>query len=159
MRALPLVILLLMAGLLASPVDSHATGLRDTGYVTLAVPDMPQAMAFFRDILDCEPIDAQSSPPSPSQHRLLICESDTVVELFDSHDAHVPASAAPVQFFANDVRHADQWLRREGVKVIGAPVTPTTGPHAGMTLVNFVTPWGQPLQLIGQDNTQITAVP
>lgn len=150
-----------MASLLAAVTGAHAAGLRDNGYVTLPVPDVPQAVAFFRDILDCEPIEAMDSAVSRPQRALLICESDTVVELFNSHGANAPALArnAPVQFFANDVRHADQWLRRQGVKVVGAPVTPASGPQAGMTLVNFVAPWGQPLQLVGQDNSQITAVP
>lgn len=154
-------LLILMAGLLAAFTGAHAAGLRDNGYVTLNVPDMPQAVTFFRDILDCEPIEAMGSAASQSQHTLLICESDTVVELFTSHATNVsaPTRSAPVQFFANDVRHADQWLRRQGVKVVGAPLTPASGPQAGMTLVNFVAPWGQPLQLIGQDNSRVTAVP
>jgi catechol 2,3-dioxygenase-like lactoylglutathione lyase family enzyme len=154
-------LLTLMASLLAAFTGAHAAGLHGNGYVTLAVPDLPQAVAFFQNILDCEPVDAMDPTAPRPQHTLLLCESDTVVELFDGHGVPAPVSArnAPVRFFANDVGHADQWLRREGVKVVGAPVIPSTGPQAGMTLVNFVTPWGQPLQLIGRDDVQVTAVP
>lgn len=167
-------LLLVMAGM---PVSSHAAGVHDSGYVTIGVPDLQQATTFFRDILDCEPISPIATdesgdadhvtrngvPPST----LLLCDAGTVVELFDNHGLHSPSperhatnrSNEPVQFSADDVAHADQWLRREGVKVIGAPVTLTTGPHAGQTLVNFVTPWGLPLQLVGWNRSQVATAP
>ncbi|WP_426703106.1 VOC family protein [Rhodanobacter sp. Col0626] len=157
---------ILVASLLAGfglPSGAHAASFHGSSYVTLAVPDLPQAVAFFRNVLDCEPVEVGSvdSAGNQPQRALLICETDTVVELSGGHAVNTAALArdVPVQFFASDVTHADQWLRREGVKVVGAPVTPTTGPQAGMTLVNFVAPWGQSLQLVGLDNSQITAVP
>jgi hypothetical protein len=106
---------------------------------------------------------ARSKLPSSS---LLLCDAGTVVELFDNHAVHSfpgrhspDRSDEPIQFSADDVTHAGQWLRREGVTVIGAPVTVTTGPHAGQTLVNFVTPWGLQLQLVGWNRSQVATAP
>lgn len=173
-------LLLVMTGV---PVSSHAAGVHDSGYVTIGVPDLQQATTFFRNILNCEPISpiaakdsaeaatpwrvdhsARSKLPSSS---LLLCDAGTVVELFDNHTVHSPSqgrhstdhSNEPIQFSADDVAHAGQWLRREGVTVIGAPVTVTTGPHAGQTLVNFVAPWGLQLQLIGWNRSQVATAP
>jgi hypothetical protein len=57
------------------------------------------------------------------------------------------------------VVHADQWLRREGVQVIGTSVTMKAGPHAGQTVVNFVAPWGLQLQLVGWNKSQLATAP
>ncbi|MGH8159978.1 MAG: VOC family protein [Rhodanobacter sp.] len=169
-----------MAGV---PISSHAADVHDSGYVSVGVPDLQQATAFFRNILDCEPIGPivanESAEPAASANadhatrhdlppsRLLLCDAGTVVELFDDHAVHSPSTARhftdhgnqPIQFSTDDVTHAGQWLRREGVTVIGAPVTMTTGPHAGQTLVNFVAPWGLRLQLVGWNRSQVATAP
>jgi len=44
---------------MASP-DSRAAGFQDTGYVSIEVPDMTQAVKFFADVLGCEPIGPRS---------------------------------------------------------------------------------------------------
>lgn len=173
-------LLLVMAGV---PVNSHAADVHDSGYVTIGVPDLQQATTFFRNILDCEPISPMATNDSPKaatpgrvdhtargtlpSSSLLLCDAGTVVELFDNHAVHSPLparhstdhSGEPVQFSTDDVAHAGQWLRREGVTVIGAPVAMTSGPHAGQTVVNFVTPWGLQLQLVGRNTSQIATAP
>ncbi|MEO8998850.1 MAG: VOC family protein [Rhodanobacter sp.] len=138
---------MLAGGLLALTIasfSSHAASVRDSDYVAIGVPDLPQATAFFRNILDCEPVNpvagnelpvsaqaGHSTPVAPSASRLLLC----------------------------NVAHADRWLRREGVKVIGAPVALTSGPHTGQTVVNFVAPWGLRLQLVGRTPSQVATAP
>jgi len=158
--------------------SGYAASVHDSDYVTIGVPDLQQATTFFRSILDCEPVNAAAGSESPeSTHaaardalpasRLLLCDSGTVVELFDSHGMHFPAPARhatdhgnePITFSANNVAHADRWLRREGVKVIGAPIAVTTGPHAGQTVVNFVAPWGLRMQLVGRNQSQVATAP
>ena len=166
-----------LAAMAGVPFNSHATGVHDSGYVTIGVPNLQQATAFFRNILDCEPVSpvntdgpttgTASRHPAPPASRLLLCDSGTVVELFDEHGARSLSSARysidqgnePIQFSADDVAHADQWLRREGVQVIGTSVTMKTGPHAGQTVVNFVTPWGLQLQLVGWNKSQLATAP
>jgi catechol 2,3-dioxygenase-like lactoylglutathione lyase family enzyme len=171
--------LIIMAGVSSR---GHAAPLHDDGYVTIGVPDLRQAMAFFRDVLDCEPINPViadrpvSGPAAVRTHRmardelspsrLLICDSGTVVELFDNHGMapsrvrhSTEHGSEPIQFFTDDVAHADHWLRNEGVRVIGSPVTMSSGPHAGRTLVNFVAPWGLRLQLIGSHTSHVASTP
>jgi hypothetical protein len=87
--------------------------------------------------------------------------------LLDEHAAHSPSTARhstnrgnePIQFSTDDVAHAGQWLRREGVTVIGTPVTAKSGAHAGQTVVNFVAPWGLQLQLVGWNRSQVATAP
>lgn len=171
---------LLLAMTSVLPISGYAASVPDNGYVTIGVPDLQQATVFFRNILDCEqvnPVAANGSPASlrdghttgdalPTS-RMLLCDSGTVVELFGDHAAHYPSPAhptkdqgsEPITFSADNVAHADRWLRREGVQVIGAPLTVTTGPHAGQTVVNFVAPWGLRLQLVGRSPSQVATAP
>ena len=159
-----------LATMASAPFSSHAANVHDSGYVTIGVPNLQQATTFFRNILDCEPVSpvttdestAARQPALPAS-RLLLCDSGTVVELFDERKARSLSSVRysidpgnePIQFSADDVAHADQWLRREGVQVIGTSVTMKTGPHTGQTVVNFVTPWGLQLQLVGWNKSQL----
>lgn len=170
----------LLLAMASASFSGHAANGHDSGYVTIGVPDMEQATAFFRNILDCEPVNPVAGSESIEStrvghatgdtvhaSRLLICDSDTVVELFDDREAHAPSPAThatdhdkePITFSADNVAHADRWLRREGVKVIGAPVTATTGPHAGQTVVNFMAPWGLQLQLVGRNPSHLATAP
>lgn len=163
-----------LAAMAGAPFNSHAASVHDSGYVTIDVPNLQQATTFFRNILDCEPVGTnESTEGTPFRRhalpasRLLLCDSGTVVELFDEHGARALSSARhsidqgnePIQFSADDVEHADQWLRREGVQVIGTSVTMKAGPHAGQTVVNFVTPWGLQLQLVGWNKSQLATAP
>ncbi|GGY20781.1 glyoxalase [Rhodanobacter panaciterrae] len=170
----------LLLALASMSFSSYAANVHDNDYVSIGVPDLPQATAFFRNILDCEPVNPVAGSESPEStraghatrdalppSRLLLCDSGTVVELFDAHGMHFPTPARhatdhgsePITFAADNVAHADRWLRHEGIQVIGAPVTMTSGPHAGRTVVNFVAPWGLRLQLVGRTPSQIATAP
>lgn len=158
----------------SAPFSSHAASVHDSGYVSIGVPNLQQATTFFRNILDCEPVTANeptaataSRRPTLPASRLLLCDSGTVVELFDERGARSLSSVhhpidhgnEPIQFSADDAAHAEQWLRREGVQVIGTSMTMKTGAHAGQTVVNFVTPWGLQLQLVGWNKSQLATAP
>jgi catechol 2,3-dioxygenase-like lactoylglutathione lyase family enzyme len=172
----------LLVAMASASFSGYAASVHDNDYVTIGVPDLQQATAFFRNILDCEPVNPVVDNASPESmraghatrdalpaSRLLLCDSDTVVELIDAHGMYfpVPASAhhatdhgsEPITFTADNVAHADHWLRHEGVQVIGAPVTLTSGPHAGQTVVNFVAPWGLRLRLVGRYPSQLATAP
>jgi catechol 2,3-dioxygenase-like lactoylglutathione lyase family enzyme len=172
-------ILSMLAGglLFAMASMGHAASVHDNDYVAIDVPNLQQATAFFHNVLDCEQVNpAAGSEPVQNGRathddvpasRLLLCDSGTVVELFDAHAAQSPSLARratdhgsePIAFSADNVAHADRWLRREGVQVTGAPVAVITGPHAGQTVVNFVAPWGLRLQLVGRSPSQVATVP
>lgn len=151
------------------PSRGRAATLHDNDYVRIGVPDLPQAVDFFRDVLDCQLI----SPPGPTGELdrrsdstgsgLLACESGTIVELFDNRATSPSRPVRPaketIQFISGSVAGANQWLERKGVRVVGSPQTLTSGPHAGMTVVSFETPWGLRLQLVGWDTNTATAGP
>lgn len=175
---LSMLVLLLMASV---PFGSHAASVHDNGYVSIGVPDLAQATAFFRNILDCEPIGliaanesvesahtVRATRNAPPSSRLLLCNSGTVVELFDNHGGSSPSPSRhsadhgnePIPSFStDDMADADRWLRREGVKVIGPPVIVRAGPQAGQTVVNFMAPWGLRLQLVGRNARQVATAP
>lgn len=169
---------MLVSGVLFAMASmSHAVSVHDNDYVAIGVPDLQQATAFFHDVLDCEQVNSAAGDESlQSGHaahdaapvsRLLLCDAGTVVELFDAHAAHSPSptrhamdhGSEPIAFSADNVTHADRWLRREGVRVVGAPVVAISGQHAGQTVVNFVAPWGLRLQLVGRSLSQVATAP
>jgi catechol 2,3-dioxygenase-like lactoylglutathione lyase family enzyme len=141
--------LLVIALAAATSPGAGAATLYGTGYARVGVPDMAQAVTFFQDVLDCRPIDA-SVAGKPASSVLLSCDTGSIVELFDNRGA--PAGSAgpdqPLRFVADDLRHDGDWLRREGVTVNGSPHRLTSGPLAGRMVLDFLAPWGMPLQLL-----------
>ena len=124
----------------------HAETLQHADYASIEVPDISQALKFFRNVLDCEATDDVAAS---ARRALMICENGMVVELITGPFDGSSATSAPLRFLMNDVGNADRWLQRDGARVIGHAVTPSSGPDAGQILVNFIAPWGQPLQLVG----------
>ncbi|KRE87222.1 glyoxalase [Rhodanobacter sp. Soil772] len=154
--------LLLFAFNLAAiaPSSARAATLYGGGYVSVGVPDLEQAVAFFQDVLDCRLIGPESAVAEASSDdvpasRLLSCDAGSVIELFDNRGiSPSPASGRaerPLQFVSDDVQHASEWLRHMGVNVSGSPHRLTSGPLAGRMVLDFVSPWGLRLQLLGSD--------
>lgn len=154
--------LLLFAFSLAAitPSGVRAATLYGGDYVSVGVPDLEQAVAFFQDVLDCrligpESVVAKASSDDLPAFRLLSCDAGSVVELFDNSGVSPsPASGRaerPLQFVSDDVQHASEWLRHTGVSVGGSPHRLTSGPLAGRMVLDFVSPWGLRLQLLGND--------
>lgn len=150
--------LFLLLGLAVATLPAvDAATLYGGDYARIGVPDLGQAVAFFRDVLNCRPIDpAVGRSSNPRQSSLLACDAGSIVELFEERGAS-PAPTRPsrepasrtLQFVTDDVAHAGQWLRHEGVDVNGAPRRLTSGPLAGRLALDFVSPWGLHLQLLG----------
>jgi len=157
-----LFMLLLFAFSLAAitPSGARAATLYSGDYVSVDVPDLEQAVAFFQDVLDCrligpESVVAEAPTGGVPASRLLSCDAGSVVELFDNRGlSPSPASGRferPLQFVSDDVQHASEWLRRTGVNVSGSPYRLTSGPLTGRMVLDFVSPWGLRLQLLGSD--------
>lgn len=139
------------------PAGVHAQSAHRTGdYAQVAVPDVQAAVSFFRNVLDCESIDTSASAKTSA---LMVCQSDMVLDLVLSQSGKSPVRTTPLRFVVSDVENADQWLRNEGARVVGTPVKATSGPDAGQTVVNFISPWGMRLQLVGSTGNRISAVP
>lgn len=122
----------------------------------MTVPDMRQALSFFRHVLDCETIDDVSTS---ARGALMLCEDGMVVELVKGTETRIPVKSATLRFAVSDVAHADRWLQRDGVHMVSRTLVPGAGPGSGEILVNFVAPWGQPLQLVGPADLQISSAP
>lgn len=141
---------LVVAGLLASaPTGARAATLGDGDYVRIGVPDLRQASTFFREVLDCRPV----GNPAPvtaeaSGSRLLSCGSGSVLELF-AERGDPAAAGETLQLLSDDTLRTDAWLRQRGVTVSGAPRRLTSGRWAGRVAVDFVTPWGMRMRLLG----------
>jgi catechol 2,3-dioxygenase-like lactoylglutathione lyase family enzyme len=152
MRKSLLSLLLLMFGLLVFvPPGVHAATLHDSGYASVGVPNLAQAVKFFQDVLDCRVIGMQSAAAAGARpaSRLLSCDAGSIVELFAIASPSAPTGTAqPLQFVSADVRHADKWLRHQGASVSGAPHRLTSGPLTGRMVLDFVAPWGLRLQLV-----------
>jgi catechol 2,3-dioxygenase-like lactoylglutathione lyase family enzyme len=147
----------------AAPSGLRAATLYGGDYARIGVPDLQQAVAFFQDVLDCrligpESVAAATTPDDASASRLLSCDAGSVVELFDNRGIS-PSYASrraeqPLQFVSDDVQHASEWLRHAGVDVSGPPHQLTSGPLAGRMALDFVSPWGLRLQLLGSDASE-----
>lgn len=134
---------------LMGPTPARAAAFQDSSYVRVVVPDMGQAVAFFRDVLGCPLIspvvNATDSRIDGRASALLTCGSGSVVELSLAMPSRRQQQGALLQLASDDVAGATQWLRHQGVEISGPPQRLSSGQLA----VNLVTPWGQSLQLVG----------
>lgn len=152
------------------PVSSTAS-VPGSDYVRVGVPAMPQAVQFFRDVLNCELLDPVrpgiSNDPQRSRSRpvLLLCDTGSVVELFEDRGRSALSSspsqaargqAVPVRLHSANIAHADRWLQRAGVEVTGVTAS---SPDTGETVVSFVAPWGARLQLVGWSRGDVAITP
>lgn len=156
-RFLGMLLLGLLATVLSKGVDAAA--FQNNDYVRIDVPDMIQGVTFFRDVLACQLIDPPATTgrgAAPPASSLMSCGTGSIVELVASASpAHASKHATrPVRLVATNLAGAEQWLRREGVQVIGPP-----GKHAGETVVNFIAPWGLRMQLVSWQAGVTTAGP
>lgn len=158
-------VILGLGSLFLVPTGAHAATLYGRDYVRIGVPDLDQAVTFFRDIMDCSLVSqseltARSSTGDDPAYRLLSCDSDSFVELFavqpDSPAIDLGGAQHPLQFMADSVERASEWLRRDGVTISGAPHRLKYGPLAGRWALNFRSPWGLELQLLGRESDRPT---
>ncbi len=139
---------LLLAG---SPPAAAQSAPSDGDYVQMSVPDMRQAVEFFRDVLNCEVISAQPATGADAPAAALMnCAHGSIVELRPLPAGRSKAhQAGSVAFATNDAAAASAWLHSRHVAVQGTPKLIRSGPDAGRIAVSFLAPWGQPLQLVG----------
>ncbi|MEO9079306.1 MAG: VOC family protein [Rhodanobacter sp.] len=135
----------------ATPV--RAAAFQDNSYIQVEVPDMGQAVEFFRDVLGCPLIGsaahATTTRIDQRTSTLLACGSGSVVELSLAARTPTPTTnhyGMPFQLATDDVSSVAQWLKHQGVEIGGPPQRMASGQLA----VNLTTPWGQPLQLVGR---------
>lgn len=135
----------------ALPEISHAAPDGDD-YVAVQVPNVTRAVTFFRDVMNCSVISDDSHAPS-APASLMACGRETTVEITLASGRAPQHAVAQSQGFTLDIDDASSvatWLRANRVQLIGSPTRLTSGQDAGKLAVTFLTPWGQPLQLVSR---------
>jgi catechol 2,3-dioxygenase-like lactoylglutathione lyase family enzyme len=152
-------------------------GLRGTDHIGFTVPDIEQAIAFFVDVLGCEPFydlgpfsDAEGNwmethlgvHPRAVMRRLkfLRCRNGANFELFEYTAPHqrrtLPRNSDVgghhIAFYVDDIDAAVAYLKDHAVRVMGEPTVRTSGPSAGQTWVYFLSPWGMQFELVSYPN-------
>lgn len=148
-------------------------GLRGGDHIGVTVPDLAEAIGFFRDVIGCSefyPLGpfADDTGTWMADHldvhpraridemRLMRCGYGLNIELFqyDSPDQNrrgprnSDIGGHHLAFYVDDMEVAVAHLRESGVTVLGNPTTMTEGPSAGETWVYFLAPWGMQLELV-----------
>lgn len=121
-------------------------------YVALQVPDLRQAVTFFHDVMNCNSLTGDSSLSNDGV-ALLDCGRQTVVELTQTPATAIQRHALThesVRLTTNDATDVTAWLRANRIERVGKPVRVTTGADQGKIEVGFLTPWGQPIELVSR---------
>lgn len=151
-------------------------GLKGTDHIGFTVPDLDEAVAFFVDVIGCEPFyelgpfrsdgDWMATHldvhPRAVMRRLkfLRCRNGSNFELFE-YDSPDQNRAQPrnsdigghhLAFYVDDMDVAVAYLRSQGVRILGEPTVRTNGPNGGQTWVYFLSPWGMQLELVSFPN-------
>lgn len=166
--------LLMTLASLGASAQSGAIRTAGIDHVGIDVPDLAQAEAFLSSTFGCEPITrigpfkmsaslaADRSPVEAARVEsltiaMLRCGSGANLELFEYRDSkggvRLPAAqdlgASHVAFYTDDVQAGVAYLRAQGIKVLGEPMTMTSGDTEGETWVHFQSPWGSEMELVG----------
>jgi len=148
-------------------------GLVGMDHVGLTVPDIDEAVAWFRDVLGCSaPLTfGPFSDPEGTfiqdllgvhpravieQITMVRCGRSANIELFE-YEAPDQVTTFPrnsdwaghhVAFYVNDIDAAVAHMVSKGVRKLLGPLPVTDGPAAGQSINYFQTPWGTYVELI-----------
>ena len=147
-------------------------GVRGTDHIGFTVPDLEQAVAFFVDVLGCEPSyelgPFQSDGDWMATHldvhpravvrkiKFLRCGNGSNFELFEyespdqsrTQPKNSDVGGHHLAFYVDDIDAAVAYLKAAGVRVLGEPTVRTAGPSGGQTWVYFQAPWGMQFELV-----------
>ena len=150
-------------------------GMRGTDHIGFTVPDLDQAERFFVDIIGCQrvyalgPFEREDDwmeeqlnvhPRSViKENRHFRCGHGTNFEIFEWTTPEPPASQPRhsdlgghhLAFYVDDLDLAIDYLRSEGVEVLGDIVMSKQG-AAGQRWIYFLTPWGMQCELVSYPN-------
>jgi len=180
---------LVMASSTAFATDTHPAGagtpvaVEVTGvdHVGINVPDMDQAVRFFKETFGFEPVTEMKNPPVNADFKKLFnmhpsssvksivmmrAKDGANIELFayNAPDAdhlqphYDDAGASHIALYVDDIDQAVKSLRGRGVTVLTDPIRMTAGPTAGDTWAYFLTPWGAKMELVSYPGGQAAEV-
>jgi catechol 2,3-dioxygenase-like lactoylglutathione lyase family enzyme len=148
-------------------------GFRGTDHLGITVPDIDQAITFFRDVIGCQPFfrngpfvfndsdwmkDRLNVHPRSTirEIRMMRCGYGVNIELFQ-YTAPDQQTTPPknsdiggyhLALYVDDVPAAIEHLKKNGIKVLAGPNVPQAGGNKGMTWVYFTSPWGMHFELL-----------
>lgn len=161
-----------MGGLSGPETSRGLPGLRGTEHVGFTVPDLHEAVAFFVDVLGCEPfyelgpyrsdddwMSVHLNVPSGAvmrKLRFLRCGMGPNFEVIEYQapdqrtepPLNSDVGASHLAFYVDDIRAAVAYLREKGVRILGEPTVRVGGPNGGQTWVYFLAPWGMQFELV-----------
>jgi catechol 2,3-dioxygenase-like lactoylglutathione lyase family enzyme len=147
-------------------------GLRGTDHIGITVPNLEEAVAFFIDVIGCEPFyeigpfkfnddwmkERLNVHPRTVMRMLkfLRCGNGSNYELFE-YEAPDQNMRPPLNsdigghhlaLYVDDMDVALDHLRAHDVRILGEPTVRTDGPSAGQSWVYFLAPWGLQFELV-----------
>ncbi|MDA0383626.1 VOC family protein [Vibrio owensii] len=147
-------------------------GLKKPDHIGFTVPNLSQAIAFFREHFDFE-LAYEFGPFASdddwmTQHlnvdaraqitKIAVMSAKGInLEIFEYADNIERRHEAPnnadigghhLAFYVDDMDAAVAYLKEQGIKVLGEPSVMTDGPTAGESWVYFMSPWGMQLELV-----------
>jgi catechol 2,3-dioxygenase-like lactoylglutathione lyase family enzyme len=168
----------------AAGIGKGELGLVGMDHVGLTVPNIGEAVAWFRDVMGAAaplsfgPI---GDPAGTLMHDLLgvdpraVIDQITVlrighsanIELFQyeapgqlqTHPRNSDWSGHHIAFYVTDIDAAVAYMERKGVEKFLGPFSLTAGPAAGQTINYFKTPFGTYIELISYPNGMAYDVP
>lgn len=151
-------------------------GLKKPDHIGFTVPNLNQAIAFFREHFDFE-LGYEFGPFASdddwmTQHlnvdaraqitKIAVMSAKGInLEIFEYADNIERRHEAPnnadigghhLAFYVDDMDAAVAYLKEQGIKVLGEPSVMTDGPTAGESWVYFMAPWGMQLELVSYPN-------
>lgn len=149
----------------------NQAGLQGVDHVGMNVPDLPQAVHFFTDVLGFTPV-TQIGPVAldsswkqlnhmqpgtgPVTIRMTRAGDGSNIELFyyaqNKGSQQQPGAddigASHIAFYTADIKASIAFLKSKGVTFLGEPFSVPGGDTEGETFVYFLAPWGAKLELV-----------
>lgn len=151
-------------------------GLKKPDHIGFTVPDMDQAIEFFKTHFDFElayefgpfaseddwmkqhlNVDARSvikriAVMNARGINLEIFEYDNNIERNVQAPKNSDVGGHHMAFYVDDMNAAVAYLKENNIEVLGKPTVMEEGPTAGETWVYFMAPWGMQLELVSYPN-------
>lgn len=151
-------------------------GIKKIDHVGFTVPDLDEAVSFFRDHFGFE-VAYEFGPFASSDDwmavhlnvaadavidKIVVMTADnTNLEIFAYAPTETQKKLPPrnadigghhLAFYVDDMDAAVAYLHKVNLDVLGEPTVMTEGPSAGETWVYFLSPWGMQLELVSYPN-------
>ncbi|WP_046969916.1 VOC family protein [Dyella japonica] len=151
-------------------------GIKKVDHVGFTVPNLDEAVSFFRDHFGCEvayefgPFAANDdwmavhlnvAADAVIDKIVMMTAGNTNLEIFGYATSETQHKTPPrnsdigghhLAFYVDDMDAAVAYLHQIGLTVMGEPTVMTQGPSAGETWIYFLSPWGMQLELVSYPN-------